>query len=81
MPTCPLPQEAAEQMMGGVKACDLKDMDPEASDQQIRSTCFTSHMLKMRVQEETYNDETKVKVSVTRYLAEQCRCEIHRAHA
>ena len=58
--------------MGGVKACDLKGMDPDTNDQQIRSTCFTSHMLKMRVQEETYNDETRIKVSVTRCLAEQC---------
>ena len=59
-------QEAAEQMMGGLKASDLRDMDADASDAKIRSTCFTSCMLKMRVNEETYNDETRVKVSVTR---------------
>ena len=59
-------QESAEQMMGGMKAVELKEMNEATSDAKIRDSCFSAYVLKMRVQEETYNDECRVKVSVTR---------------
>lgn len=63
---CRCVQESAPALMGGISAGELKGLSPPAFDALIFRAGFAQHCLKLRIAEETYNDETRIKVTVTK---------------
>lgn len=63
-------QETAEVLLGhsAERLGHLRDTDEEAFDQVIQKASFTTHIFKNRVKLETYNDESRVKVTVLEIL-------------
>lgn len=52
--------------MCGMSAGEVKALDPSNFDRLIFRAAFADFILKLRVAEDTYNDETRIKVNVTR---------------
>ncbi|XP_072301910.1 replication protein A 70 kDa DNA-binding subunit-like [Eucyclogobius newberryi] len=63
-------QETAEVLLGhsAQRLGQLRDTDEEAFNEIFQKANFTSHIFKNRVKLETYNDETRVKVTVFEIL-------------
>uniref|UniRef100_A0A3B3Z7R9 Replication protein A subunit n=1 Tax=Periophthalmus magnuspinnatus TaxID=409849 RepID=A0A3B3Z7R9_9GOBI len=63
-------QETAEVLLGhsAQRLGRLRDTDEEAFNQVFQKANFTTHIFKNRVKLETYNDETRVKVTVLEIL-------------
>ncbi|XP_020778616.2 replication protein A 70 kDa DNA-binding subunit-like isoform X2 [Boleophthalmus pectinirostris] len=63
-------QETAEALLGhsAQRLGRLRDTDEEAFNQVFQRATFTTHIFKNRVKLETYNDETRVKVTVLEIL-------------
>lgn len=59
-------QEAAPDLMCGISAGDLRALSNQEFDAQIFRANFTQHILKLRIAEESYQDETRVKVNVNK---------------
>ncbi|XP_034461510.1 replication protein A 70 kDa DNA-binding subunit-like isoform X7 [Hippoglossus hippoglossus] len=59
-------QETAEVLLGHTAETlgELKDTDETAFDEVFQKASFTKHIFKSRVKLETYNDESRVKVTV-----------------
>lgn len=59
-------QETAEVLLGhsAESLGHLRDTDEDAFDEVFQKANFTTHIFKNRVKLETYNDETRVKVTV-----------------
>ena len=62
-------QEAGQEIMG-LPASELKSMedDGKAYDAAIQSANLRPLTFTLKVAEDTYNDETRIKKSVNRYL-------------
>uniref|UniRef100_A0A3B5A3W3 Replication protein A subunit n=1 Tax=Stegastes partitus TaxID=144197 RepID=A0A3B5A3W3_9TELE len=63
-------QETAEVLLGHSAETlgQLKDTDEDAFDEVFQKVNFTTHIFKNRVKLETYNDESRVKVTVLEVL-------------
>lgn len=63
-------QETAEVLLGhsAERLGQLRDTDEEAFEQVFHKANFSTHIFKNRVKLETYNDETRVKVTVLEIL-------------
>ncbi|KAK9813638.1 hypothetical protein WJX73_001046 [Symbiochloris irregularis] len=56
-------QESAPSVMGGVSANDLKSMSQAEFDAAIFRAGFGQYCFKLKIAEDTYNDETRIKLS------------------
>uniref|UniRef100_A0A672FTN3 Replication protein A subunit n=1 Tax=Salarias fasciatus TaxID=181472 RepID=A0A672FTN3_SALFA len=63
-------QETAETLLGrsAEDLGELRDRDEEAFDEVFQEASFKTHVFKNRVKLETYNDETRLKVTVLEVL-------------
>ena len=62
-------QEPAQEILGGISAAELKDVGEAAFDARVAAASFGHFLFKMRANEETYNDETRVKLNVVRWAS------------
>ena len=64
--------EAGETLFNGIKAPELKELeinDPKAYDKCCTEANMSRFLFKLKVAEETYNDERRVKVSIQKMEA------------
>uniref|UniRef100_H3AES1 Replication protein A subunit n=1 Tax=Latimeria chalumnae TaxID=7897 RepID=H3AES1_LATCH len=62
-------QDVAETLLGQNAAYigELKDTNEEAFEEVFQQACFCSYMFRIRVQMETYNDESRIKATVMNF--------------